>query len=61
MNSYIDAQCRSMIALINTFVHSCEMGAKKDDGIISPDEAKALKQIHKASEKFKSQITKIIA
>ena len=59
MNSYINAQCRLMLASIDTFVTACEMAARKDDGKISKEEEKILNSIRKASEKYKSQISKI--
>ena len=32
MNSYIDAQCRNMIAMVSTFEQACTMAAMKDNG-----------------------------
>lgn len=59
MNYYIDAQCKNMIAMINTFLQGCELAAKKDDGTISKDELKKLKRINKAAEAFKAELKKI--
>lgn len=60
MNSYIDAQCRFMLTSVDTFVTACELAAKKDDGKISREEERILHAIRKASEKYKSKISKII-
>lgn len=58
MNIFIDAQCKNMIAMVNTFVQACEMASQKDDGSISKDEEKTLKRIKTAAEKFKAEIAK---
>jgi len=59
MNSYIEAQCRNMAAIVKTFKTSCEMAAKQDDGTISKQEAKALDKINKAADVFLKELGKI--
>lgn len=59
MNEYIRAQIGHMTALVKTFEQSCAMAAQKDDGKIDKEEARQLKKIHQASEKFIQQLTKI--
>ena len=59
MNEYIDAQCKQMIAMVRTFEHTCEVAARKDDGIVSTEEEKALKKIHAAGQKYIAQLSKI--
>ena len=59
MNTYILMQCRNMIAMLNTFEQSCKLAASKDDGSISKEEEKALKKIHAATEKYKTELKKI--
>lgn len=59
MNYYIDAQCKNMIAMVNTFEQACTMAASKDDGTISKEEEKQLKKIHAAAKKFKDELSKI--
>lgn len=59
MNDYINAQCQMMIAQVSTFEHACELAAKKDDGIISKEEEKALKKIKKIATKFKLELGRI--
>ena len=49
-----------MLTSVDTFVTACELAAKKDDGKISREEERILHAIRKASEKYKSKISKII-
>ena len=58
MNSYINAQIMNMIAMTKTFEQGCEMAAMKDDGTLSKDEAKTLKQIKAVCQKFRSELEK---
>ncbi len=59
MNSYIDAQCRNMIAMVSTFEQACTMAAMKDNGKISTEEEKSLKKIRASAKKFKEELSKI--
>ncbi|MBR1409271.1 MAG: hypothetical protein IJ573_10330 [Clostridia bacterium] len=59
MNSYIKAQITNIIAMCNVFKQSCELAAKKDDGVINREEEKQLKEINKAVEEFKKRLEKI--
>ena len=59
MNHYIDAQILNMIAMTQTFEHSCTMAAMRDDGKISRDEEKALKKIKKATQRFIKELESI--
>lgn len=59
MNSYIEAQIFNMKSMIKVFTQSCELAARKDDGQISKDEEKQLKQIKAAAEKFCKELDKI--
>lgn len=59
MNSYMDAQCRHMIAMIDTFENACKMASTQDDGLTSKDEEKALKKITAAAERFKAELNKL--
>lgn len=52
MNHYISAQITNMTSMARTFIMSCEMAAKEDDGQISKEEAKTLKKITNATERF---------
>ena len=59
MNSYIEAQRFNMKSMVKVFTQSCELAARKDDGQISKDEEKHLKQIKAAAEKFCKELDKI--
>ena len=59
MNYYIDAQCKNMIAMVNTFLQACELAAKQDDGSITKEELKKLKRITKAADAFKTELNRI--
>ena len=52
MNPYIKAQIFNMKSMVKVFNQSCELAARKDDEQISKGEAKQLKQIKAAAEKF---------
>lgn len=59
MNYYIDAQCKNMIAMVNTFEQACIMAARKNDGTISKNEEKQLKKIRAATKSFKDKLSRI--
>lgn len=59
MNYYIDAQILNMKAMVKTFEQSCHMAAQKNDGIISPEEAKKLKKISAATQRFLKELEKL--
>ena len=48
-----------MIIMVGTFEQACKLAATQDDGNISKEEAKALKSINAAAEKFKKELSKI--
>lgn len=59
MNTFLKSQCRNMIVMVGTFEQACKLAATQDDGNISKEEAKALKSINTAAEKFKKELSKI--
>lgn len=59
MNEYIRSQILNMTAMLTTFEQSCKMAATKNDGQIDKDEAKQLKKISAACQKFKTELNKI--
>lgn len=59
MNSYLQGQVRNMIAIAGTFLQSCEMSVKQDDGKISKEERKQLAAIDTATKKFIRSLEKI--
>ncbi len=58
MNRYLDGQIQSVIIMVKTFRTSCEMAAMKNDGKIDRNEAKALKRINAACDRFIKEIQK---
>lgn len=59
MNYYIEAQIFNIKSMVKVFKQSCEIAAQKDNGEISKDEEKQLKQIKAAAEKFCKELDKI--
>ena len=59
MNDYMEAQIMNMIAIVKTFENSCQMAALKNDGRIDPAEARQLKKINNASERYIRRLQKI--
>lgn len=59
MNDYIEAQIKNMVAIVRTFENSCQMAALKNDGRIDDAEARQLKKINAASEKFIAKLQSI--
>ena len=59
MNYYIKAQILNIKSMVKVFKQSCEIAAQKDDGKVSKDEEKKLKQIKAAAEKFCKELDKI--
>ena len=59
MNTYIRAQIDNITAIMKTFTQSCTLAAQKDDGQINSDEAKTLRRITTAAEKFIREMEKI--
>lgn len=52
MNDFINAQTQQMKAYVKAWEAACELASKKTDGKMDREEAKALKHIHKAVERF---------
>lgn len=59
MNDYLEAQIKNMVIIVKTFENSCRMAALKNDGQIDRTEARQLKKIQNASEKFISRLQSI--
>ena len=59
MNSYVDAQCKHIITMVDVFENACLMAVSKDDGKISKDEEKILKKIKKATTRFKAELNNL--
>lgn len=59
MNEYIRSQITYMMKMLDNFTQFCEIAALEDDGEVSKSERKKIKQIRKATEKYKDTLTKI--
>ncbi len=59
MNFEIQAQILNMKNMVRNFEKLCQIAATKDDGKIDPDEAKALKRINAASQRFLKELNKL--
>lgn len=59
MNYYIEAQIFNIKSMVKVFKQACEIAAQNDDGQISKEEEKQLKQIKTAAEKFCKELDKI--
>lgn len=59
MNIFIKSQIMNMTTMTKTFVDGCKMAALQDDGKTSKEEARQLKEIEKAAERFIKDLEKI--
>lgn len=59
MNIFIKSQIMNMQTMTKSFVEGCKMAATQDNGATSKDEAKHLKEIEKAAERFIKELEKI--
>ena len=59
MNRFMQSQVNNVLLSMKTLDQSIEIAAKQDDGEISKEEQKAIKQIRKAIQNFNKAISKI--
>ena len=59
MNDYLEAQIKNMVTIVKTFENSCMMAALKNDGRIDSNEARQLKKINTACERYIHRLQKI--
>ena len=59
MNTYIKMQIDNAIVFAQMFIKSCELAALKDDGTVSKEEERQLKELRKAAESFRKSLEKI--
>ena len=59
MNRFMQSQVNNVLLSMKTLDQSIEIAAKQDDGEISREEQKAIKQIRKAIQNFNKAISKI--
>ena len=60
MNSFIEIQCKNMDLQHEQFIKGLKISATNNDGSISKEEEKIIKQIEKASTRFLKEINRII-
>lgn len=60
MNHYLKSQIENMLIMTKAFQNGCHMAAMQNDGKIDKDEAKALKKIEAAAERFNKELNSII-
>lgn len=58
-NRFIQAQIQNIITMVETFKEACRIAALEDDGKISKEEAKTLKRINAATERYIKELRKI--
>lgn len=59
MNRFMQSQVNNALLALETLDKSIEMSALKDDGVVSKEEKRQIKQIRKAIEKLKHSMDKI--
>lgn len=59
MNYFIDSQIQNIITTLKTFNQSCKIAAIHDDGKLDKTEAKAIRQIESATDKYIKELEKI--
>lgn len=59
-NPFLKAQCQNMIAMTTAFSQACEFAALDDDGRVTREEAKKLKKIRAAAERFQLELQQTI-
>ena len=58
-NVFLQTEIKNMELFAENFLQRCQAATIKDDGRIDPEEAKAMRKIHSATEKFLKQLSKI--
>ena len=59
MNAHLEMQIRNMLMFLDAFQQSCRMAAVEDDGVIDRTEAKQLKKIDAAVDRFRSDLESV--
>ena len=60
INPLITTEISTQIMVVERFIKQCEMDALKNDGVIDKDEKALLAKLTKASEKYASELRKLI-
>lgn len=59
MNAFMKNQIANITTMTKSFVQGCKMATIQDDGSTSKEEAKQLKEIEKAADRFIKELEKI--
>ena len=59
MNPYMNAEILNLRLTLNTYLQRIQYASIQDDEKISPQEAKAIKRIEKAMNRFAKELDKI--
>lgn len=59
MNHYLKSQIENMTAMTKAFESACRLAVLQNDGRIDKDEAKALKKIESAAERFIKELNSV--
>lgn len=59
MNRFMQSQVNNVLLSMKTLDQSIELAAKQDDGKVSKEEQKAIKQIRKAIHNFEKAMSRI--
>ena len=57
---FLNVQIMNQIMSIDNFIALCESAAKNDDGVIDEMESDIIKKVTKVSNKYKSELEKIL-
>ena len=60
MNTYMDSSIKAAIGYLKAFEQGMRLAAMKDDGQISKEEAKILKRLEKATNKYIDELEYLI-
>ncbi len=60
MNTYMDSSIKAAIGYLKAFEQGMRLAAMKDDGQISKEEAKILKRLEKATNKYIDELEYMI-
>ncbi|MBQ7001996.1 MAG: hypothetical protein IJN67_13325 [Oscillospiraceae bacterium] len=60
MNYYLKAQIENMKSFTTTFKNACQLAVMQNDGSIDKEEAKILKKISKATERYVKELNSIL-
>ena len=60
MNVYMDNSIEAAIGYLKAFEQTMKLASMKDDGQVSKDEAKLLKRLNKATDKYIDELESLL-